>query len=225
MHTFPLLLFVLVCALSFARNARADDDCGTCDSLGYQCLSPSHTQLDNCGAPLNASTCPVTSCPDYCLSMFSVTGGYCSPAAHTCICDTASNCDRPLCDRLADLYPQCIPANATDDCFDDDHDVAQDACPVTHPACGADCVCSTEGVCDCPTTPGVGTSTQQDGSSTPVKVAAVPTITRITTGSKRFVFGSGAIGGTAIQSIVALGVSAAVGYAWYHKKHPTQFGV
>jgi Zn-dependent alcohol dehydrogenase len=60
-------------------------------------------------------------------------------------------------------------------------------------------------------------------STGPIKAAVVPTTTRITSGSKTFVFGSGAIGGTTIQAVIAAGFIGAVMYTWYWKQHPAKF--
>ena len=218
------IIFAIATALLLATASAGSSSCGTCESLGYECLSPSHARLDDCGAPLNASTCPVTSCADYCLTLFGVTGGYCSVSANKCMCDTASACDRPLCDRLGDIYAQCIPANATDECATGTTVVSGDACLSTHPPCASGCICSAQGVCECPNSTPSGKAGGASVHSTPVKVAAaVPTITRITSSAKMFVFGSGAIGGTAAQVGVALGVSIAMIYASYHKQHPVVF--
>jgi hypothetical protein len=56
-----------------------------------------------------------------------------------------------------------------------------------------------------------------------VKAATVPTVTRITSGSKNFVFGSGAIGGTAAQVGISVAVILVVIHAWWHKAHPRDF--
>lgn len=217
-----VFIALLVVSAMGAAQPLSAPSCGTCDSLGYQCVGTINIPLDDCGAPVNASTCPVTSCSDYCLAMYSLTGGYCSQSMHACVCDTGSDCDRPLCDRMIDRYAQCIPAGAVDACTN--NTVAIDSCPAVRAPCDAKCSCSTEGTCVCPPVPVKSGSPVGATVASPVKVADVPTLTRITTGSKTFVFGSGAIGGTAAQAAVAIFTMIAVSYTSYNKKHPAELG-
>lgn len=211
---------LLVALLAISAMGAATPSCGTCDSLGYQCVGTVNIPLDDCGAPVNASTCPVTSCSDYCLSMYSLTGGYCSQSMHECVCDTGSDCDRPLCDRMIDRFAQCIPAETVDACTNTT--IPVDSCPTTHAPCDSKCTCSSSGTCTCPPVP----VTTPIGATvaTPVKAADVPTLTRITTGSKMFIFGSGAIGGTFTQAAVALFTMVAVAHTSYNKRHPSELG-
>lgn len=67
-------------------SVTVNASCGTCESLGYQCLG-ANAPKDACGQPIDVGGCAIPSCATYCLVMAGLSGGFCNDNTHQCVCD------------------------------------------------------------------------------------------------------------------------------------------
>ncbi len=199
-------------------NSTITGTCGTCSSLGYQCVG-AHPPKNNCGKAINPATCEIPSCGSYCLVMFSVSEGYCNDATHLCVCDTAvintvnvpaprttatgSNCTASLCDRNPGWT--CVPANHRDPC--NGRLIPKTACP-GWTACSTSCPCNRNGTgCQC------GTAGASVTAATTVNTA-----TTVTAGAgSTFALPVGGMIGVPLQIVVALAFTAALAVDYIQK--------
>lgn len=147
MRVWIVCLVVLAAYAAAAANGAEDDRdaaCGTCDSLGYMCVEPNTTLVDNCNQTLSPGECPVPSCNEYCLKLFGSPGGKCSDATHLCDCGApvpvpaaGKQCKPVSCDVLARALV-CIPNGTLDACTGLPMDPAT-RCPDELPPCNVRC--------------------------------------------------------------------------------------
>ena len=115
------------------------EDCGTCDSLGYLCVAADTNWTDDCGRKLDPAQCPIHSCEAYCKTTLGVAHGKCNDATHVCDCPIAPT--PPSCTPLSCLTLSralvCIPNATLYNCTE--HPLAQNACPRELPPCNVQC--------------------------------------------------------------------------------------
>lgn len=95
---WTVLSLAVLCLLTLARGGSVSHvssssgggsnnaSCGTCESLGYQCLG-ANAPKDACGQAIDVGGCAIPSCATYCLVMAGLSGGFCNDNTHWCVCD------------------------------------------------------------------------------------------------------------------------------------------
>lgn len=227
------LFLVLSVALVVLFRVSAAADCGTCDSLNYQCITATNPLAlkDTCGHLLDPALCPVRSCADYCLATTgAASAGRCDDQTHMCDCaagrpdvtiapptPTRDGCMALTCSTLRDAL-QCIPANTKDACSG--QLIPEDACGFS--VCPARCPCAPGGTgCDC-SGGGGGTATAANVSTelAPVPSSSAPPVKSknadyptYTAANGTTFLGGGAIAGITVGAAFTVAALVFVGIA------------
>jgi hypothetical protein len=168
-----------------------DEECGTCDTLGYICLHPNASVHDRCDRVIEPSSCPIPKCAEYCRATVpNATGGDCSRSLHLCECTVppppppalptgASDCVAQSCPAIKTSGWQCIPNGTIDGCTR--QRLNESSCAPLIPSCDTTCH-SRPGTSSClanvnrcrcgPAVPNVTTTTAGRATPSPAAVRA-----------------------------------------------------